>query len=68
MAALRAVLKDDGAMVLMVYATHGRKGIYLTQLMSRLLANATQVAPGIIYIAQHRTIPPLITPSLYPST
>lgn len=42
--ALRAVLKDDGAMGIMVYGTHGRTGIYHIQEMMRLLnKNATSM-------------------------
>lgn len=37
LAALKAVLKDDGGMGLMVYATHGRTGLYPTQDMLRAL-------------------------------
>ncbi|SFB34251.1 Methyltransferase domain-containing protein [Collimonas sp. OK607] len=36
---LRAVLKDTGAMGLMVYATHGRTGIYQMQQLMRLVNN-----------------------------
>lgn len=37
LAALKAVLKEDGGMGLMVYATHGRTGLYPTQDMLRAL-------------------------------
>ena len=40
---LRNVLKDDGAMQVMVYATYGRAGIYMMQAYCRLLGvGATQ--------------------------
>ncbi|TQV79686.1 class I SAM-dependent methyltransferase [Denitrobaculum tricleocarpae] len=37
--ALKTVLKQDGGMGLMVYATHGRTGLYPTQDMLRALGN-----------------------------
>lgn len=43
LASLASLLKRDGAMVLMVYAESGRRGIYQMQLMGNLLANAADV-------------------------
>jgi 2-polyprenyl-3-methyl-5-hydroxy-6-metoxy-1,4-benzoquinol methylase len=37
LAALRAVLKDDGAMLLMLYARYGRTGVYQIQELLRLV-------------------------------
>ncbi|NNF44653.1 MAG: class I SAM-dependent methyltransferase [Phycisphaerales bacterium] len=42
LAALRSVLRDDGAMHLMVYATHGRAGVTMLQAYCRQVAVTTE--------------------------
>jgi len=54
LAALRAVLKDDGAMMLMVYARYGRTGVYHMQELMRMI-NGGEKDPAK-KIANTRTI------------
>jgi SAM-dependent methyltransferase len=42
LAALRAVLKDDGALALMVYGQYGRTGVYQLQSLFRLIGDPTR--------------------------
>jgi SAM-dependent methyltransferase len=54
---LRAVLKPDGAMYLMVYATYGRSGIYMIQEYCRQLGVGTSKREIEDLIAVLRTLP-----------
>lgn len=53
--ALLSVLKPTGAMGLMVYATHGRAGVYQMQSLMRLVNNG--VSGGSKYAAEHAAEP-----------
>ena len=55
--ALRAVLKPDGAMYLMVYAAYGRSGIYMIQEYCRRLGIGTSKREIEGLIAVLRTLP-----------
>ncbi len=55
--ALRSVLKPDGAMYLMVYATYGRTGIYMLQEYCRRLQVGTSQREIEDLIAVLRTLP-----------